>query len=96
VSWKLRGQVPRQEFVLTVDRMIRDALKDMSKVELRIQIVEFGRAEQAGIWTGENSRITGQNAFEAISRKPHLARVRDALYYFSAGILMPSGPLGRA
>jgi hypothetical protein len=39
-----------------------------------------------------NSRITGQNAFETISRKPDLARVRDALYYFSAGILMPSEP----
>lgn len=47
VGWKLRGQVPRQEFVHTVDRMIRDALKDMSQVELRIQIVEFVRAEQA-------------------------------------------------
>jgi hypothetical protein len=65
VSWKLRGQVPRQEFVLTVDRMIRDALKDMSKVELRIQIVEFGRAEQAGIWTGENRPIHSPSGNEA-------------------------------
>jgi hypothetical protein len=38
------------------------------------------------------SRITGQNAFEAISRKPDLTRVREALYYFSAGILTPSEP----
>jgi hypothetical protein len=31
----------------TVDGMISDALQDMSQIELWIQIVEFGRAEQA-------------------------------------------------
>jgi hypothetical protein len=46
--------------------------------------------------TVDSSRITGQNAFEAISRKPDLTRVIEAFYYFSAGILMPSDQLGRA
>ena len=36
MRWKLRGQVPRQEFVDTVDRMIGDALQDMAQIELRI------------------------------------------------------------
>ena len=31
----------------TVDWMIGDALQDMSQIELRIEIVKFGRAEQA-------------------------------------------------
>jgi hypothetical protein len=31
--------------------------------------------------------ITGQNSFQSISRKPDLSRVREALYYFSAGCL---------
>jgi hypothetical protein len=33
--------------VNTVHRMIGDALQDMSQIEVRIEIVEFGRAEQA-------------------------------------------------
>jgi hypothetical protein len=53
---QLRGQVPRQEFMYTVDGMISDSLQDMSQIELRIQIVEFGRAEQA---------VNGRGAFAA-------------------------------
>ena len=30
MRWKLGGQVPGQEFVDTVDRMIGDALQDMA------------------------------------------------------------------
>jgi hypothetical protein len=39
-----------------VDRMIGDALQDMSQIELRINIVEFGRTEQA---------VNGRRAFAA-------------------------------
>ena len=53
---QLRGQVPRQEFLDTVHRMISNALQDMSQIELWIQIVEFGRAEQA---------VNGRGAFAA-------------------------------
>jgi hypothetical protein len=53
---QLRGQVPRQEFMYTVDEMISDALQDMSQIEFWIQIVEFGRAEQA---------VNGRGAFAA-------------------------------
>jgi hypothetical protein len=47
MGWELRGQVPRQKFLNTVHRVIGDALQDMSQIELRIEMVEFGRAEQA-------------------------------------------------
>jgi hypothetical protein len=30
-----------------VDRMIDDALQDMAQIEFRVDMVEFGRAEQA-------------------------------------------------
>jgi hypothetical protein len=56
MGWKLRGQVPRQELVNTVHRMIGDALQDMPEIELRIQVVEFGRAKQA---------VNGRRAFAA-------------------------------
>ena len=35
---QLRGQVPRQEFLDTVHRMISNALQDMSQIELWIKI----------------------------------------------------------
>ena len=47
IRWKLGGQVPGQELVDAADRMIGDALQDMAQIELRIEIVEFGRTEQA-------------------------------------------------
>jgi hypothetical protein len=47
MGWKLRGQIPRQELVNTVHRMICDTLQDVSQIEFRIKIVELGRAEQA-------------------------------------------------
>ena len=56
MSWKLRGQVPGQEFLDTVDRVIGDALQDMAKIEFGVEIVELGRAEQA---------VNGRRAFAA-------------------------------
>jgi hypothetical protein len=44
MSWKLRGQVPGQEFLDTVDWVIGDALQDMAKIEFGVEIVELGRA----------------------------------------------------
>ena len=40
----------------TVDRMIRDALQDMAQVEFGVNLVEFGRTEQA---------VNGRCAFAA-------------------------------
>src|ERR1700729_2219808 len=56
MSWKLRGQVPGQEFLDTVDRVIGDALQDMAKIEFGVEIVELSRAEQA---------VNGRRAFAA-------------------------------
>ncbi len=53
---------------------------------------EFGN----GFSVSSLSRITGQNSFQSISRRPDLAWVTGALYYFSAGFLIRSEPLGRA
>jgi hypothetical protein len=44
----------------------------------------------------KNREIIGQNSFQSMSRMPDLPRVRGGLYYFSAGFLVPSGPLSRA
>ena len=40
------SKVPGQEFVDAVDRMIGDALQDMSQIEFRIKAVELRGAEQ--------------------------------------------------
>ena len=39
-------QVPGQEFVESVDRMIGDALQDVAQVELRIEPVKLSRPKQ--------------------------------------------------
>ena len=53
---QLRGEIPRQQFLDTVHRMIGDALQDVAQIEFRIETVEFGRAEQA---------VNGRGAFAA-------------------------------
>ena len=40
----------------TVDRMVGDALQDVAQIEFGIEIVEFGRTEQA---------VNGRRAFAA-------------------------------
>jgi hypothetical protein len=47
MRWNLGGQVPGQEFVDTVNRIIGDALRDMAQIEFGIDMVELGRTEQA-------------------------------------------------
>ena len=47
MRWKLRSQVPGQEFVDAVDGMIANALQDMVQIEFWVEIVKLGRTEQA-------------------------------------------------
>jgi hypothetical protein len=47
MGWQCGGQVPGQEFMDAVDRMIGDALKDVAQVEFRVAPVELRCTEQA-------------------------------------------------
>jgi hypothetical protein len=47
MRWELGGQVPGQQFVDTVNRMIGDAFQDVAEIEFWVDIVKLGRAEQA-------------------------------------------------
>ena len=42
-----RGNIPGQQFFDTIDGMIRDVRKHMTKVGLWIKSIELGRADQA-------------------------------------------------
>lgn len=42
------GDVPRQQLLDVVDRMLGDALQDVSQIGFRIKTVEFGRADEGG------------------------------------------------
>ena len=54
LRWK--GDVPRQQIGDAVDGMVRDDGQDVSKVELRIQSVKLGRA---------NERVDGSGSFSS-------------------------------
>ena len=38
--------MPRQQFLDSVDGMVGDALQDLAKISFRVEAVQFGRADQ--------------------------------------------------
>jgi hypothetical protein len=41
----LRSDIPRQQFLDAVDRMVSDTLQDMMQLAFGIEVVEFGGAQ---------------------------------------------------
>src|SRR5690349_12524632 len=70
--WK--RNVPGQQFVNTIDRILGDAREHMAKVSLRVNIVELGRADQTVDCSGSFS--TGISASEQVILPPNRDRTQ--------------------
>ena len=58
------GEVPGQQSLKLVDRMVGDALEDMAQVEFRVESVELRRTEQAV--DGRSTLSTGVRSSEEV------------------------------
>jgi hypothetical protein len=66
---RLQRDVPRQQFVDPIDRVVGDALQHVGQIGLRVQVVELGRTHEAvnrsrsfsaGIGTGKQVVFAAQ------------------------------------
>ena len=64
MSRKSGGEVPGQQSLKLVDRMVGDAFEDMAQVEFRVESVELRRTEQAV--DGRSTLATGVRASEEV------------------------------